>query len=752
MKKKLLSLLLVSAMAVSVAACGNEPSGNNGTSGADSSTESTTEQQSSEESSVENSETDPGEEQQGPATTIAEAIADMDYDTTSAYLYDLHLGEFWDVYQEALAEENVSLKYAKEAIAEAKLMEAAVMLPTRSRGGNYAISNIATRSINTTLWGNDTDRLYSAIICVEPILASDQDALKAIWGESIGTGTYQEKAKAYLTEHGYTLKDTYNYGSYTSDAATWDVLATSKQADSEKVVHTYDGLLEYDCENVQRPALAESYEVSDDGLTWTFHIREGVKWVDSQGREVADVCADDWVAGMQHMMDAMGGLEYLVGADGAHITNADAYINGEITDFSEVGVTAEDEHTLVYTLDSPAPYFDTMLGYGCFAPMSRTYYESQGGKFGAADYDPADPSYVYGTDPDHIAYCGPYLVTNFTAGSTIVYRANESYWNADKVNIKTLTWKFNDGTDALKQYNGFMAGELDGCGLNANALEQAKLDGMFDDYHYVSATAATSFMGFLNINRGGFANFNDASAGVSPQSEEDAARTKEAMNNIHFRRAFCFSVDRAAYNAQSVGEELKLNSVRNSYVPGSFVTLTEDVTVDINGTSKTYPAGTFYGQIMQDQIDADGFPVKVWDATELTGDGFDGWYNPSNAVAELNTAIEELAALGIVIDEQNPIYIDLPYPSNSEVYTNTANVVKQSVESVLGGKVIVNLTECVDYDQWYGTGYDTTYGYEANYDMYDLSGWGPDYGDPQTYLNTFAPEYAGYMIKCLGIY
>ncbi|MDE5747586.1 MAG: hypothetical protein K2I21_08420, partial [Acetatifactor sp.] len=151
MKKKLLSLLLVSAMAVSVAACGNEPSGNNGTSGADSSTESTTEQQSSEESSVENSETDPGEEQQGPATTIAEAIADMDYDTTSAYLYDLHLGEFWDVYQEALAEENVSLKYAKEAIAEAKLMEAAVMLPTRSRGGNYAISNIATRSINTTL-------------------------------------------------------------------------------------------------------------------------------------------------------------------------------------------------------------------------------------------------------------------------------------------------------------------------------------------------------------------------------------------------------------------------------------------------------------------------------------------------------------------------------------------------------------------------------------------------------------------------
>lgn len=762
MKRKLLSLLLVSAMAVSVAACGNEPSGNNDSStpSTESTTESTTEQ-SSETETGSGEESTGAEEPAGPATTIAEALAGMDYDAASAYLYDYNLGDFWDLYQEALAEENVSVKYAKEAIAEAKLMEAAVMLPTRSRGGNYAISNIATRSTNTTLWGNDEDRLYSAIICVEPILASDQDALKAIWADCIGTGTYQEKAKAYLTEHGYTLKDTYNYG-YTSDAETWDVLATSKEADSEKIVLTYDGLLEYDCENVQQPALAESYEVSEDGLSWTFHIREGVKWVDSQGREVADVCADDWVAGMQHMMDAMGGLEYLAGADGAHIVNADAYINGEITDFSQVGVTAQDEHTLVYTLESPAPYFDTMLGYGVFAPMSRTYYESQGGKFGT-DYDPSAASYAYGTDPDHIAYCGPYLVTNFTAASTIVYQANESYWNTDKVNIKTLTWKFNDGNDALKQYNGFMAKELDGCGLNASALAQAKEDGMFDDYHYVSATNSTSYMGFLNINRGfpnpnaqiertGFANFNDDTAVVSTQTEEDAARTKEAMNNVHFRRAFCFSVDRGAYNAQQVGEDLKYNSVRNSYVPGSFVALTEDVTVDINGTSKTYPAGTFYGEIMQDQIDADGFPVKVWDAKELTGDGFDGWYSPDNAVAELNTAIEELAALGVVIDEQNPIYIDLPYPSNSEVYTNTANVVKQSVESVLGGKVIVNLTECVDYDQWHGAGYDTTYGYEANYDMYDLSGWGPDYGDPQTYLNTFAPEYAGYMIKCLGIY
>ena len=75
-------------------------------------------------------------------------------------------------------------------------------------------------------------------------------------------------------------------------------------------------------------------------------------------------------------------------------------------------------------------------------------------------------------------------------------------------------------------------------------------------------------------------------------------------------------------------------------------------------------------QSMQKQIDADGVKIKVWDAENKTSDGFDGWYNPENAVEELNTAIEELAEDGITIDESNPIQIEYPYPSAVEVYTN----------------------------------------------------------------------------------
>ncbi len=740
MKKKALCLVLAAAMVLSMAGCGGTTTPDDliGSSETTVSSEAVTSTEVG----------DTGAAAVESAVKIAEQIAGMEYDEVSTYLYNKQLGDFYAAYQKAFETDNVSERYALMAIAEAKLMEDVAMIPTTTRGGNYAISRVASRSASSVLWGNDADRMKTMIVATEPITGEDQAALKAKWAELIGTGTYQAWAKEYLTGKGYTLKDTYNYGGYTSDAATWDVLATSKQADSEKIILTYDGLMEYDCENVLKPALAESYTISEDGKTYTFKIRQGVDWVDSQGRKVADVKADDFVAGMQHMMDAMGGLEYLV--QGV-IVGADEYINGEITDFSEVGVKAIDDYTLEYTLCDKTPYFMTMLGYGVFAPMSRSYYTSQGGKFGA-EYDSADASYKYGKGPDSIAYCGPYLVTNLTEKNTIVYQQNPSYWDLDSMNIKTITWLFNDGTDATKGYTDMKAGILDGSGLNSSSLEIAKQDGMFDKYHYVSATDATSYMGFINLNRAAFANVNDTTTVKSPQDNAAQARTLEAVNNVHFRRALAMGLDRASQNAQAVGEELKLNSLRNSYTPGTFVTLADEVTVDINGTAKTYPAGTFYGKIMQDQIDADGVKIKVWDDAKSDGDGFDGWYNPANAKAELEIAVKELAEVGVTVDASNPIYIDLPYPSNSETYTNKANVFKQSVEASLGGSVIVNLTECVDYDQWYNAGYYTNYGYEANYDIYDLSGWGPDYGDPQTYLDTFLPDYAGYMIKCIGIF
>ena len=341
-----------------------------------------------------------------------------------------------------------------------------------------------------------------------------------------------------------------------------------------------------------------------------------------------------------------------------------------------------------------------------------------------------------------------------TAENTIVFTANPTYWNADSVNVKTITWLFNDGEDALKAYNDTMAGVLDGAGLNASSLEAAKADGLMDTIVYVAGTDATSFGAFMNLNRTATSNFNDGAV-VSPQTEEDLFRTGVAMKNVHFRRAVMQALDRATYNAMTVGEELKYNSMINTFTPGNFVFLDEDVTIDINGTATDFAAGTYYGAVMQAQIDADGVALKVWDPTAEGGIGssaqFDGWYNPDAAVAELATAIEELAAQGIEVSAENPIYLDLPYFSGSEAFGNRANALKQSIGGVLGGAVIINLTECVDSAQWYYAGYYVDNSNETNYDIYDVSGWGPDYGDPSTYLNTMN-IYSGDMIKMLGLF
>ena len=690
-------------------------------------------------------------ESEVPATTVPTTeLPTGDYNAMSAAIYDAQLGAFNTLYQAAKEETNVSKRYALMAQAEAKLLEAAVLIPGTTNGGNYGLSRVAKRSASTVLWGNDSDRFHNVLVTTELITAEDQTHLKAMWNEVRGTGTYTQKAIDYLTEKGYTLKNTYNMG-YASDPKTWDALATSRAADSEAIVNTYDGLVEYDNENEIKPALAESWEVSEDGLTYTFHIRQGAKWVDAQGREVADVKADDFVAGMQHMLDAGGGLEYLVENI---IVNALEYNTGDVTDFAEVGVKATDDNTVVYTLCQPTSYFITMLGYNVFAPMSRTYFESKGGVFGKDDYKTAVDAGTmkYGQTVNDIAYCGPYTVTNHTAENTIVFEANPTYWNKDNITIKTLTWKFNDGKDPTKAYEDTKAGTLDGCGLSSASLEACKADGNFEKYCTVSDTDATSFVLFLNLNRNAYANFNDETKAVSTMTDDQKKRTDVAMLNVHFRRAIGMGLDIATYNGQVVGEELKLNSVRNSYTPGNFVALEEDVTVEINGESKTFAKGTYYGEIMQAQIDADGVKIKVWDAENQTSDGFAGWHNPANAYEELQQAITELKEFGVEISKDNPIVMDLPYYSGADIYTNRAQTLKQSVEEALQGCVVVNLVSCADAQEWYYAGYYTESGKDANYTLYDVSGWGPDYGDPATYLDTMLGDGAGYMAKCLGIF
>ncbi len=695
-------------------------------------------------------------------------VSDLDeYEKSSLALYKNIYAEYYVNYDLATKAKNRSERYALMAVAEAKMLEAYGFIPTSSNGGNYAISRVAPGTAPDVLWGTDAYRYSQAVLATDLIKAADRDALKAARlamksgvdpddatskGHAYKGSDYSKYVKDYLTAHGYTISRTFN-NPYTGDPKTWDIHDTYRQTDSEAILNLYDGLLQYDELGKQQPALAESYTVSEDQKTYTFKIRQGVKWVNNQGTEVASVKADDFVAGFQHMLDCSP-TTYLGGLVSGVVKGAAEYLSGEITNFADVGVKATDDSTLVIELEEAVPYFTSMLTYNTFAPLCRTYYESKGGKFGA-EFNKADSSYTYGKTYNDVVSCGPYVVTSYTKENSIVFSKNASYWNKDNVNVDTINWKFYGSNINVSQtYNDAKAGIINGAGLNATTLGTSKTDGTFDTYVYVSGTDATCFQLFYNVQRAAFS-LEDGTV-ASAKTDDEKVRFGTAIQNVHFRAALSHGVDRVPYNAATTTADTAKFSLINSLTPGNFVTLEEPVTISFNGEDKSFPAGTNYGEIVQTQLDADGSPIVAWqyneDTKEYSSSGFDGWYNVTAAKAELDKAITELAEQGVEISAAKPIVMDMPYTSFHEIYVARAQAYKQSLEATFEGKIKVNLIDCgSDADTWSMCGYYTDFGYECNYDLYDNSGWGPDYGDPASYLNIFLP-FDGDMIKMLGIF
>lgn len=470
--KKALALALCLAMVLSLAACGG--------------TETPTETAGT-----------PAPSDEGSAGS---SILESDED-----IYMAAMGEFYDAYMAAFEAETLSERWALMAVAEAKFLESGVATPMYTAGGCYAMSRMPFRAGGYASWLGDRVYYDQMVLTNEIITTEDYEHLVDMWYELTGTGTYTQSAVDYLTEKGYTFTDTATT-TFDRVGTTWDFLSDGDFHDNASFV---DYLYQYDSEGVLQPHLATNYDVSEDGLTYTFYIREGVAWVDSQGRQVAEMTADDWVAGLQHVADAGGSaVNMLLGV----LEGLDAYVYGETTDFTTVGVKAVDEYTLQYTLVEECPYFMTMIADACFTPMSRSYYLSQGGVFGMAEYDEAiaGNTYMYGTDQDHIAYCGPYLCTNVTDKNSINYIANESYWNAENVQIKAVNFIYDDGSDVTREYNDFT---VNGVGttmvLDTAQLEIAKEDGNFEKYVHIAPNVTNIFMMWFNENRQVYANVPD---------------------------------------------------------------------------------------------------------------------------------------------------------------------------------------------------------------------------------------------------
>ncbi len=180
----------------------------------------------------------------------------------------------------------------------------------------------------------------------------------------------------------------------------------------------------------------ESYEVSEDGLTYTFHLRKN-KWSDGQ-----EVVASQYVDAVKRTLTPELGCSYAFFT--FPIKNAEAYYKGEVA-FEEVGVKAIDDYTLEYTLEKPEAYFIEKLSYTVFYPIRTDIIEQYGD--------------TYGTDATQVLSCGPFMVEEWTQNQDAVLVKNPNYWDAENVFIEEI--QLQQVNETATQYQLFEAGQLD---------------------------------------------------------------------------------------------------------------------------------------------------------------------------------------------------------------------------------------------------------------------------------------------------
>ena len=207
------------------------------------------------------------------------------------------------------------------------------------------------------------------------------------------------------------------------DVETIDPALNQSADGANYITMISDNLLRIDKDGKIAPSMAEKYEVSDDGLTWTFHLRDGLKWSDG-----SDFTANDFVYSWQRMVDpevAAPYAETMLGMVEGYkdaIGNPDADGNTTTTpDRTKLKVEAPDDKTLVVHMSHPTPYFDRLATFAALSPVKKDVVE-------------ANPD-GWSLDPKTYVSTGPFKLTEWKQGSHILVTKNEYYWNKDAVKL-----------------------------------------------------------------------------------------------------------------------------------------------------------------------------------------------------------------------------------------------------------------------------------------------------------------------------
>ena len=463
-------------------------------------------------------------------------------------------------------------------------------------------------------------------------------------------------------------------------------------------VNSFVGLLTYDENGQLAPGVAESYDVSEDGMTYTFHLRQS-KWSDG-----TDLTAKDFVYSWNRAANPMTASDYSYLFDGLiakneaaeemvanpeydaaaaeaaaasgeeYSTPAEVYSDAALAEQEAnnilVGVEATADYTLTVTLVSPCPYFLSLCAFPTFFPVPQASVE-------AANTDGTNPG-AWALEAGFVSN-GPYTCTAWNHDESMTYTKNPNYYDADSVSIETLQFMLSADDTAI--YNAYMAGNLDFIDTIPN--EQIPKHNGTDPEFYIATNIGTYYVGF-NVNSKLF-------EGKTP---EQANAMREAINLLIDRQYIVDTIGQT-------GQELA-----NTFVPAG-MSDSNGAEFRQNTDSYTYP---------------DAEAVGYFDPTE---DAYE---------ENLQTAISLLESAGYEFDDNGMLSSETPLSFTYLVNEGAGN--EDIGAAIQQDMAAVGITVNVETQSW------NVFLNERKAGNYDVcrQGWLADFDDPINMLEMWTTE------------
>ena len=482
------------------------------------------------------------------------------------------------------------------------------------------------------------------------------------------------------------IKDLVIYKSPSGELSTFNILYAQNGSDFSQLTNLMDPLLEINNHNQVVPCIAEEYGTDDNGLTWTFKIREGVKWVNMNGNEMADLTAQDFLTAMEwtfnfHKNSGVLGANLTSILEGASeyyeytksLSTEEAYslTAGEGSVFRDtVKIEAPDDYTLIFHCLNNIPYFDD-LAVNMY-PLSQYLVDALGG-----------PDGVQAMNNENMWYNGCYTMTSYVQGNEKTLTKNPAYWDKDCKLFDTVTIKIVDSTDTA--YQLYQSGEIDQVSLYESTI-QTILDDPNHEYHDSMIPLQPTRSYSIRFN------FDKYKEDGTPDTNWNTAAANKA-----FRLSIYYGLDLTNYYSRL--NPLDPLSCENEYYTMKGLAYTSD--------------GTDYTELVRQELEL----------PELNGEQIVR-LDAEKAEQYKQQAIEELTALGVTF----PVEMDLYITANNQTVMDHARVLQQVYSDCFGDDYIkLNIKS-------YVSNLISEVLTPKLHSFYEDS-WVPDYGDPKTFLD-----------------